>query len=254
LNDEGAPEVLAQLAARPLRRRNVADEVTDLLQRLIVEGRFRPGERLPPQRQLAEALGVGLSSVREAISALVGAHLLDVRAGSGTFVTRLAGAAHAPASLSPPTSSALRDLVDVRRALEGIAVRDFAARATDEDIADLRAAMAAMRAAASDPDTLARCDAELHLQIAHGARNAPALRALQALAPLLETELRHNVDLASASVGDLDFAIRSHDRLVDALADGDADEALARLEDVLRRAAFYADASNSRGAGASLSR
>jgi GntR family transcriptional regulator, transcriptional repressor for pyruvate dehydrogenase complex len=247
LTDGSAADALADLPARPLRRRGVADEVTDVLQRLIVAGRFPPGERLPPQRQLAQALGVGLSSVREAISALVGAQLLEVRPGSGTYVTRLAGAALAPPLAGAVAPAAFRDLVEVRHAIEGLAVRSFVARATDDDVADLRAAMGAMRAAAGDPDALARRDAELHLQVARGSRNAPALAALQALAPLLETELRLNVDLASSSVGDLEFVIRSHERLVDALATRRVDEAVDRLEDVLRRAAFYADAGGNDG-------
>lgn len=242
MTDGSAADALAGLSDRLLRRRGVADEVADVLQRLIVEGRFPPGERLPPQRQLAHALGVGLSSVREAISALVGAHLLEVRPGSGTYVTRLAGAALAPPTAGAVAPAALRDLVEVRHALEGLAIRGFVARATDDDVAELRAAVRAMRAAAGDPDALARCDAELHLQVARGSRNAPALAALQALAPLLETELRLNVDLASSSIGDLEFAIRSHELLVDALATRRVDEAIDRLEDVLRRAAFYADA------------
>jgi GntR family transcriptional regulator, transcriptional repressor for pyruvate dehydrogenase complex len=241
LNGE-SPEALTGLVDRPLRRRNVADEVIELLQRLVLDGRFAPGERLPPQRQLAEALGVGLSSVREAIKALVGAQLLQVRPGSGTYVTDLARATLLPLSADAPTGGALRDLVEVRRALEHIAVRGFVTRATQADVAELRAVMAAMRAAADDPEELARRDAELHLQVARGAHNVPALQALQSLTPLLETELRHNADLAASSVGDLEFAIRSHELLVEALTGGDIDEALNRLEDVLRRAAFYAEA------------
>ena len=57
------------------------------LETLLLEGSFRPGDRLPPERQLAEQLGVSRPSLREAIQKLAARGLVMSRQGGGTFVT-----------------------------------------------------------------------------------------------------------------------------------------------------------------------
>ena len=119
----------------------------------LLSGRVQPGDRLPPERKLAEALGVGRSVVREALKSLTLLGLLEVRLGDGTYVKRVdadilpqsiewglvLGAGHVP------------DLLDARRHLDAILAGLAADRRDERDMADLRSLHAAMKAAHRDP-------------------------------------------------------------------------------------------------------
>ena len=119
----------------------------------LLSGRVQPGDRLPPERKLAEALGVGRSVVREALKSLTLLGLLEVRLGDGTYVKRVdadilpesiewglvLGAGHVP------------DLLEARRHLDVILAGLAAVRRDERDMADLRALHAAMKAAHRDP-------------------------------------------------------------------------------------------------------
>ncbi len=119
----------------------------------LLSGRVQPGDRLPPERKLAEALGVGRSVVREALKSLTLLGLLEVRLGDGTYVKRVdadilpesiewglvLGAGHVP------------DLLEARRHLDVILAGLAAVRRDERDMADLRSLHAAMKAAHRDP-------------------------------------------------------------------------------------------------------
>src|SRR2546430_14593610 len=71
----------------PVRKTRIYEEVASQIQRLISEGRLRPGDHLPPERELAERFGVSRTSVRDAIRVLELMGLLEPRQGEGTVVT-----------------------------------------------------------------------------------------------------------------------------------------------------------------------
>ena len=68
---------------------SVTRQALEHIQRMIIEGELKPGDRLPPEHELADQLGVSRGSLREAVGALSHANILDVRRGDGTFVTSL---------------------------------------------------------------------------------------------------------------------------------------------------------------------
>src|SRR4051812_7239907 len=72
----------------PLQRQTAAQAVAGRLLEMVRSGALLPGERLPTERELAERLGVGRSSVREALQMLATLNLVEARAGAGTFVRR----------------------------------------------------------------------------------------------------------------------------------------------------------------------
>ena len=72
----------------PVQRVTAAQAVADRLLTMIRDGRLRPGDQLPTERELADRLGVGRSSVREAMQVLATLNLVEARPGAGTFVRR----------------------------------------------------------------------------------------------------------------------------------------------------------------------
>ncbi len=154
----------------------IADAVAKDLERRILEGSLKPGDRLPSERVLALELGVSRPTLREAIQKLVSKDWLTTRHGGGTVVTdRL------QASFSDPWQEMLKghpllqsDMLEFRHMLEGEAALLAAERATDADIARIDAAFAALEAA-YDSDDMQACidtDVAFHQAIAEASHNA----------------------------------------------------------------------------------
>src|SRR3954449_3866606 len=109
---------------------------------MIVSGELKPGDRLPPEKELSEALGLSRSSLREAVKALAVIRVLDVRRGDGTYVTSLT-----PSLLLDAMSfvvdihqdASVLELFEVRRILEPAAAAGPTPHVPGEDVAGLRA-------------------------------------------------------------------------------------------------------------------
>ena len=141
---------------------------------LITSGQLVPGQRLPPEAELAESLGTGRSTVREAVRALVAARVLDVRRGDGTFVTSLrpelllAGIGAAADLLQHGFTL---ELVQVRRILEPAATAMAATRITDATLDQLDTCLHQMSRAPSHEE-LVQFDEEFHHLVATASGNA----------------------------------------------------------------------------------
>jgi len=153
----------------------LSDTVAAELEKRILEGSLKPGDRLPPERALALDLGVSRPSLREAIQKLVSKGLLSTRHGGGTHVTdRL------EAHFVDPWQDMLkghpllhRDLLEFRQMLESQAAALAADRATDVDIDHLDQVYSALEAAYRSDDMAACIDADVvfHQTIAEAAHN-----------------------------------------------------------------------------------
>ena len=144
------------------------------VRQLVVEGKLVPGQRLPPEAELAESLGTSRNTVREAVRALVTARVLDVRRGDGTYVTSLrpelllAGIGAAADLLQ---NEFTLELVQVRRILEPAATAMAATRITDDILAELETCLHRMSTASSH-DELVEYDEAFHQLVATTAGNA----------------------------------------------------------------------------------
>ena len=120
----------------------VTSRVIDNIRVMISSGELSPGDRLPPEHELAERLGVSRGSLREAVRALSQIKVLDVRRGDGTYVTSLAptellsGLAFAVELLQP---QGLEEVLEVRRLLLPPAAALAAQRVTQEQLAEMHA-------------------------------------------------------------------------------------------------------------------
>jgi GntR family transcriptional repressor for pyruvate dehydrogenase complex len=144
------------------------------IRQLVSDGELLPGQRLPPEAELAEALGTSRSTVREAVRALVTTQVLDVRRGDGTYVTSLrpelllAGIGAAADLLQ---NEFTLELVQVRRILEPAATALAATRMTDAVLDQLERCLHQMSTASSH-EALVRYDEEFHGIVAATSGNA----------------------------------------------------------------------------------
>lgn len=76
---------------RPVRYRKISDQIFDQLREIIYRGRFKPGEKLPPERELADSFGASRPSVKSAINKLVNLGIVEQMQGKGTYVRSMQG-------------------------------------------------------------------------------------------------------------------------------------------------------------------
>jgi DNA-binding FadR family transcriptional regulator len=117
------------------RRTGLVDQVIEQLRASVTGGEWPVDSRIPPEPELADALGVGRNTVREAVRALAHSGILEVRQGDGTYVRATSEVSGAVRRLC---GAELRDVLQVRRCLEVEGARLAAAARTDADLAELR--------------------------------------------------------------------------------------------------------------------
>jgi len=170
--------------------------VTRQIEKLILRGILRPGERLPSERDLAEKLAVSRPSLREAVAELQDKGLLASKVGSGIYVADVLGNAFSPAltRLFAEHNEAVFDYVAFRRDMEGLAAERAARLASDTDLKVIDAIFSKMEKAhlKGDPDKEASLDAEFHMAIIEASHNVVMLHMLRSMFQLLRDGVFYN--------------------------------------------------------------
>ena len=219
------PAVISEL--EPVRRTKVYEEVADRIRRLIAEGRLKAGDRLPPERELAERFGVSRTSVRDAIRALEMIGLLEPRQGDGTVVLDLSADALAQplASILVHNRTLLADLLDVRKMIEPPLAARAASLASPEEIATLRAILRRQTEKVARGEIPTAEDTEFHYALARAARNPIALKVLDVLMDLLLESRERSLQVP----GRLSKSMQGHRRIIDSISRKDATAAEAAM-------------------------
>jgi GntR family transcriptional repressor for pyruvate dehydrogenase complex len=173
----------------PVAAERLSQAVVRQIERLILRGILKPGERLPPERELAERLGVSRPSLREAFADLQARGLLAARPGSGVFVAETLGGAFPPAlaALFAADDEAAFEVLAFRRDIEGLAAERAARTAGDTDLQVIDAVFRRMEAAHAkrDPSDEAALDATFHLAIVEAGHNLVMLHMMRSMYDLL---------------------------------------------------------------------
>lgn len=166
------------------------------VEKLILRGILRPGERLPSERELSDKLGVSRPSLREAVAELQKRGLLEARANAGIFVTDVLGSAFSEAliGLFANHDEAVFDYLSFRRDMEGLAAERAARNGTETDLKVIAELMAKMEAAHGkrNPSEEARLDADFHLAIIEASHNVIMLHMMRSMYQLLREGVFYN--------------------------------------------------------------
>jgi GntR family transcriptional regulator, transcriptional repressor for pyruvate dehydrogenase complex len=226
-----------------LEKTSLSDAVTDWIISQIRKGQYRAGDRLPTERELAEQLGVGRTSVREGLRFLEKLGILEIRQGTGTVVRSLSLGKVFEHLVPVQTIIDLpdrdvRDIMHVRRILEAESVQLAARHATERQLARLEELLDGMAASLENPRDYLEMDLEFHVVVAKASSNPVLAQLINLIRDIytryFEIVLR-DPEMNKTSLG-------FHRRLYAALRDHDADAArqhiLAHLSqaerDVLR--------------------
>ncbi|BCM69603.1 MULTISPECIES: FadR/GntR family transcriptional regulator [Streptomyces] len=210
-----------------LRPSPLVEQAAQRLREQITAGHWPVGTKLPGETTLAKELGVGRSTVREALRALAGAGLVRPRHGAGVFVIAAEPVEDWPARLR---RAAVTDVYEVRMGVEVQAARLAAQRRTPDDITALRAALEGRRTAAAHGDAdFVEADIALHAAVVAAAHNPVLADLFAEFVPVLRAGLVTLLDLTGLRRKDPDTGDGSHAALVHAVAEGDAERAAAVL-------------------------
>jgi GntR family transcriptional regulator, transcriptional repressor for pyruvate dehydrogenase complex len=237
-----------------VRSSRLYEQIVQQVEESIHRGALKPGDQLPPERELAQQFGVSRTAVREAVKALREKGMVEAYPGRGTFITdgtsytikqsldRMMKTGQAEGSLY---------LAEVREILEPEIAALAATRADEEDISAMREAVAIMDSAKKDPDEFIEADLDFHLALAEAATNPFILSLIDSIVGVLrEQRLRiFHVD------GGPERGQYHHKRILDAVEHRDALGAreamkahLRQVRDDSRHAPGTVDADTARSA------
>jgi GntR family transcriptional repressor for pyruvate dehydrogenase complex len=171
----------------PIKSTRIYEEIVRQIKALVREGRLKSGDRLPPERDLAERFKVSRASVREALRALESLGLIEIRPGGGTFVREISvESLIEPLALVILTQrEAVGELFEARRILEPPIAGLAARRATREEISEMERILEEQAKEVAAGRTGLAQDAAFHAAIASSAHNRAITRIVNALMDLL---------------------------------------------------------------------
>ena len=213
-----------------------ADKISRQIRGLITSGQLKPGDRLPPERKLAEKLGVGRTHVREALQKLEFYGILKTLPQSGTIVaglgiTALEGLISDVLKLE---NSDFASLVETRVILETHAASLAAKRRTSEDLVNIQKALAAYEKKVKRGEQAVEEDLMFHLKIAEASKNS----VLKSLMLIITPDIVHNfIKLDVCKDGRFNQALDEHQLILEHISRQEAEKAAAamriHLQDVM---------------------
>ncbi len=215
---------------RDISRKRVYLEIMDQIMEKIQRKEIRPGDRLPPERQWAEELGVSRATVREAIRSMEMIGLVSCRQGEGNFINDDFSYAMAqPMTISFWLSDGgTQDVHEFRQCLEIESAKLAAKRATREQIKGL-AAINRRMSLESDEAEGAMLDKAFHHEIAVIADNSLIRNALSSVTLLIDTVIRETRTAILTQQKDFEAIVFQHERIIEAISYKNPDLAAKRM-------------------------
>jgi len=210
----------------------ISDSIVQQIEQSIMDGVLRPGEKLPPERELAQQLNVSRPSLREALLKLEAKGLLQARRGGGTFVTDVVGPI-----LTDPLVHLLKthpeatyDILELRHALEEVAAYFAAVRSTEADREILRHRLAILETIhdeVHDPLRDAEADTEFHLAIADASHNIALMHIMRGLFNLLRSSICRSLERLHMQIGNYEIVQDHHRQILQGIIQRDPEAARA---------------------------
>lgn len=217
---------------KPIKPQRVSDQVFEQLRDLIFRGQLKAGEKLLPERELAQALGVSRPTLREAINKLVSLGLVEHRQGQGTFVGPPASQQEKNplASLINGHAPSLAELLEVRLGLECQAAVLAAQRATEQDLAAITQCLEAMQAEHRSGRLGIEEDVSFHMAIAYATKNLAQVHIMRTFYDLLHFGIRENLHHLYTEPGNLEVIDAQHRAILETIRQHDPEAAFTAMK------------------------
>ena len=236
----------------PVSRTTLTADIFRELVSHVISGTWKPGEKILPERQLGERLGVGRASLREALKALEIIGMIETRLGDGTYVCERSEFLSRPLlwAITSSSEAEIHELVEARTSLETQLSELAAERATADDLKQIGVYLDQMERSVADPEKFRQSDIGFHLAIAEAAHNRIFVNALLLIRNLLQQWIGKTLQVEGVA----EKALQQHRAIFLAIAKKNRSAARTAMQEHLAEMArFFAQAKsirNSEVAGA----
>ncbi|HXG04449.1 MAG TPA: FadR/GntR family transcriptional regulator [Candidatus Binatia bacterium] len=216
----------------PVKSTRIYEEIVRQIKAMIAEGRLKSGDRLPPERDLAEKFLVSRTSVREALRALETLGLIEIRPGEGTFVRSVSveTLVEPLAMVVASQREAIAELFEARRLLEPAIAGLAARRATPDEIHDMERILDEQAKEIAQGRTGLTQDGEFHAAIAAAAHNRAISRLVHGIMDLLAQSREESLTTPGRPLR----SHQDHRRVLDAIRRRDAVAAERAMHEHIR--------------------
>jgi GntR family transcriptional regulator, transcriptional repressor for pyruvate dehydrogenase complex len=210
-----------------LKPKKLADQVFERIRDLIFKGDLRPGEQLKSERELSDILSVSRPTIRQAIRKLIELGLIENRQGQGTYICNPmeARGQNMLREMLDWGDASLRDLLEVRMALECQAATSAAQRATAADVAALDRHVKDMRSTIGTGALGILEDVRFHMTLAYATKNQVQIMLMKNLYDLLHFGIEESLKQLYLDPGNIETILSQHQHVSDAIRQRDPDSA-----------------------------
>jgi GntR family transcriptional repressor for pyruvate dehydrogenase complex len=230
---------------KPISPKKISSQIAEQIRSSILAGEFSPGDKLPPERELAEMFGVSRPSVREALNILTASGLVMSYQGGGTVVQSLVeiSAGNPLSDLIKGEQERALDVIEVRKCMEAWTSYYAAQRALPEDLRKLEKIVAEMERNLEEMKPSQDLDANFHIIIAQATHNVVWLHLMQSIFDAMKEFQRGVWRAVYLTEEDHRNLFQHHRAVYEAIRDRDAerarDEMLVHLTFAEQRSSAY---------------
>lgn len=212
---------------RPVKNKKIYEEIIAQIQSLISAGGLRPGDQLPPERELAEKLGVSRASVREAVRVLELMGLVEIRVGEGTFVREISTEAliQPLAAILALERGTFHQVYEVRRVMECACAYLAAERSSPEEIESMAQALLQMERYLEQNILGDEADTRFHLAVAEGSHNPFLVKLMHTISDSLHQVVQSARRKLFETPGNAQKLLEQHRQIFEAVREGRARDA-----------------------------
>jgi GntR family transcriptional repressor for pyruvate dehydrogenase complex len=228
---------MARQFLTPVNRTTLTGDIYRKMVTHLIRGDWTPGERIPPERELCQQLGVGRASLREALKALEIMGMIETRLGDGTYVCQRSEFLSRPLlwAITSSSDTEIQELVEARKLIEIELAGLAAERATPSDLKEIGVHLDQMESSIGDVDQFQRSDIAFHLAIAQASHNRILMNALL----LIRNLLQNWIGSALRIEGVAQKALNQHQRIFMGIAKKNASAARAEMQTHLQEMANF---------------
>ena len=217
------------MTEKKVKRYPLSRQVADQLEKMIADGVYKVGEKIPTEPELTQMFSVSRNTLREAIQSLTSAGILQVKQGDGTYVR---SNDRFQANMSKEYARvSLGDILEARNALEATIAHLAAQRRTQEDLAAMKEALERRQQQAESQKEHTRDDIHFHMTIAEACHNQILCDFYGSISRYLETHIAEREAKTSLNALQIDAL---HEKLYRAIEEGNPQEAHICAQNILK--------------------
>ncbi|MDD9302895.1 MAG: FadR family transcriptional regulator [Desulfobacter sp.] len=222
------------LPIKPIKPKRISDQVFDQVRELIYRGTLKPGEKLMPERDLAQAMDVSRTTIRDAIQRLAAMGLIVQKQGQGTFVKSIDDTQNPLVKAMETQEASLNDLLEVRMGLECNAAFLAAQRADETDITALDQSIGEMETEVNSGRLGTEADTGFHMAIAYAAKNPLHILIMRNFYDYLSHNIGENLASLYKEPDNTQIIFNQHKNILTAIKARSSSQARAAMEEHIR--------------------